>query len=38
MEDIALVRYVYENGQALVNMAWGVGPVVSKSVALRVAW
>ena len=26
VEDIALVRYVYENGQALVNMAWGVGP------------
>ena len=26
MEDVALVRYAYENGQALVNMAWGVGP------------
>jgi predicted dehydrogenase len=26
VEDIALVRYVYPNGQALVNMAWGVGP------------
>jgi predicted dehydrogenase len=26
VEDIALVRYVYTNGQALVNMAWGVGP------------
>jgi predicted dehydrogenase len=26
VEDIALVRYLYENGQALVNMAWGVGP------------
>ena len=26
VEDIALVRYVYEIGQALVNMAWGVGP------------
>src|SRR5918995_1736163 len=26
VEDIALVRYAYENGQALVNMAWGVGP------------
>jgi len=26
VEDIALVRYVYANGQALVNMAWGVGP------------
>jgi predicted dehydrogenase len=26
VEDIALVRFVYENGQALVNMAWGVGP------------
>jgi predicted dehydrogenase len=26
VEDIALVRYVYDNGQALVNMAWGVGP------------
>jgi len=26
VEDIALVRYVYEHGQALVNMAWGVGP------------
>ncbi|HEX5992250.1 MAG TPA: Gfo/Idh/MocA family oxidoreductase [Thermomicrobiales bacterium] len=26
VEDIALVRYVYENGQALINMAWGVGP------------
>lgn len=26
VEDIALVRYVYESGQALVNMAWGVGP------------
>jgi predicted dehydrogenase len=26
VEDIALVRYNYLNGQALVNMAWGVGP------------
>ena len=26
VEDIALVRYIYEKGQALVNMAWGVGP------------
>jgi predicted dehydrogenase len=26
VEDIALVRYIYENGQALVNMAWGLGP------------
>src|SRR5215208_5175441 len=26
VEDIALVRYIYENGQALINMAWGVGP------------
>jgi predicted dehydrogenase len=26
VEDIALVRYVYANGHALVNMAWGVGP------------
>ena len=26
VEDIALVRYIYANGQALVNMAWGVGP------------
>jgi predicted dehydrogenase len=26
VEDIALVRYVDANGQALVNMAWGVGP------------
>ena len=26
VEDMALVRYVYEIGQALVNMAWGVGP------------
>jgi predicted dehydrogenase len=26
VEDIALVRYVYADGQALVNMAWGVGP------------
>jgi predicted dehydrogenase len=26
VEDVALVRYVYANGQALVNMAWGVGP------------
>ena len=26
VEDIALVRYVYPHGQALVNMAWGVGP------------
>src|SRR5215208_5861802 len=26
VEDMALVRYVYANGQALVNMAWGVGP------------
>jgi predicted dehydrogenase len=26
VEDVALVRYAYENGQALVNMAWGVGP------------
>jgi predicted dehydrogenase len=26
VEDIALVRYVYENGHALVNVAWGVGP------------
>ena len=26
VEDVALIRYVYANGQALVNMAWGVGP------------
>jgi predicted dehydrogenase len=26
VEDIALVRYVYPQGHALVNMAWGVGP------------
>jgi predicted dehydrogenase len=26
VEDVALVRYAYANGQALVNMAWGVGP------------
>jgi predicted dehydrogenase len=26
VEDIALVRYAYPNGHALVNMAWGVGP------------
>jgi predicted dehydrogenase len=26
VEDIALVRYDYAGGQALVNMAWGVGP------------
>jgi predicted dehydrogenase len=26
VEDVALVRYGYANGQALVNMAWGVGP------------
>jgi predicted dehydrogenase len=26
VEDIALVRYVYGNGQALVNMSWGLGP------------
>jgi predicted dehydrogenase len=26
VEDIALVRYDYPNGHALVNMAWGVGP------------
>jgi predicted dehydrogenase len=26
VEDVALVRYASENGQALVNMAWGVGP------------
>jgi predicted dehydrogenase len=26
VEDIALVRYVYPGGQAMVNMAWGVGP------------
>jgi predicted dehydrogenase len=26
VEDIALVRYDYANGHALVNMAWGVGP------------
>ena len=26
VEDIALVRYVHANGQALVNTAWGVGP------------
>ena len=26
VEDIALVRYAYPQGQALVNMAWGVGP------------
>jgi predicted dehydrogenase len=26
VEDIALVRYRYPNGHALVNMAWGVGP------------
>ncbi|MGH2617216.1 MAG: Gfo/Idh/MocA family protein, partial [Thermomicrobiales bacterium] len=25
VEDIALVRYVYPHGQAMVNMAWGVG-------------
>src|SRR5687768_15009484 len=26
VEDVALVRYTYASGQALVNMAWGVGP------------
>jgi predicted dehydrogenase len=26
VEDIALVRYDYEHGHALVNMAWGAGP------------
>jgi predicted dehydrogenase len=26
VEDVALIRYSYPNGQALVNMAWGVGP------------
>src|SRR5829696_3685884 len=26
VEDIALVHYIYENGQALINIAWGVGP------------
>jgi predicted dehydrogenase len=26
VEDIALVRYTYPAGHALVNMAWGVGP------------
>src|SRR3954468_23506151 len=26
VEDIALVRYDYPTGHALVNMAWGVGP------------
>ena len=26
VEDIALVRYDYPRGHALVNMAWGVGP------------
>jgi predicted dehydrogenase len=26
VEDIALVRYDYPNGHALVNMAWGEGP------------
>ena len=26
VEDIALVRYNYPKGQAMVNMAWGVGP------------
>ncbi len=26
VEDIALVRYAYAKGQALVNTAWGVGP------------
>jgi len=26
VEDIALVRYTYPHGQALVNMAWGTGP------------
>jgi len=26
VEDIALVRYSYPHGHALVNMAWGVGP------------
>ena len=26
VEDIALVRYQYANGSALINMAWGVGP------------
>jgi len=25
VEDVALIRYVYAGGQALVNMAWGVG-------------
>jgi predicted dehydrogenase len=26
VEDIALVRYRYPNGHAMVNMAWGMGP------------
>ena len=26
VEDIALVRYDYPDGHALINMAWGVGP------------
>lgn len=26
IEDVALVRYDYPSGHALVNMAWGVGP------------
>jgi predicted dehydrogenase len=26
VEDIALVRFDYDTGHALVNMAWGVGP------------
>lgn len=26
VEDIALVRYTYPNGQAMINMAWGAGP------------
>jgi predicted dehydrogenase len=26
VEDIALVHYIYADGHALVNMAWGVGP------------
>lgn len=26
VEDIALVRYDYEQGHALINMAWGAGP------------
>jgi predicted dehydrogenase len=26
VEDIALVRYEYPGGQAMVNMAWGMGP------------